>query len=363
MGSQSVLIGQSASLDFVKRTGGGLYLHGQRLRFMGANLWYGAFRVGHGTSNPDKDLGSANSKLNDTLDALLTATSGKANVIRMWWFQSQATTSGGVRDWGAFDHVVSVCAAKGFKLIITLLDQWAFTEGPTKLIGYYTSGYSSTVLTNNSTTYRAYVAEVAARYKDDPTIMAWELVNEGQPFDTFDSGSDTGTFTEANAYAAARDFTTDMISVIKGAGDSKHLIHHGFAWNGAAAKNYRTDYELLSAISGNDFWTYHDYASSQNDLTSGSAGGASGIGPRSVAAGMPLIIGETSRNIVTTFTLATRATYYSGTRFPAYETYGTYAGCLPWVWNNTGGVVDDNYDVAPGDPLLAVLGTNGMLKP
>lgn len=319
-------------------------LNGSRYRSMGFNLYYAAFRVGQAGVSTNLNLGDNNTKLADSLDALTAATSGKAKVVRVMFFQTQATLSG-VRDWYGLDKVLSVCAAKGYRVIAYLMDQWNYIEGPTKLTSYYQTGYTSTVFSGNTVPFRTWVGEVSARYANDPTILCWELVNEGQPFDTYDDSTGAMTFTDATSYSAARSFTIDIFSVIRSS-DANHLMHHGFAYDGTAGKNYTTNYRDLCAITGNDFWNFHDYASS--------AGGLAAVGAGSVTAALPMLVGEYSRDIATVYTLAGRATFFDS-EFTSYEGYGTYCGAMQWVWNNEPGQIDNLFETRPGDPLLATV--------
>ncbi len=110
----------------------------------------------------------------------MTAMGPGVKVMRSWFFQRMATTNG-QRDWSGFDHTLAVAKAHGIKVIATLANQWPDCEPASgyKDEAWYTTGYTQPD-PSGTVSYRSWVGEVAARYKDDPTIMAWQLINEAE---------------------------------------------------------------------------------------------------------------------------------------------------------------------------------------
>jgi len=76
--------------------------------------------------------------------------------------------------WRGMDEVVEVCRRNGVKLIPSLgtIPGWY----------HYYGEVGQAILDPESKTYEGvyrYIREMVTRYKDDPTILMWELVNEG----------------------------------------------------------------------------------------------------------------------------------------------------------------------------------------
>jgi endo-1,4-beta-mannosidase len=101
------------------------------------------------------------------------------------------------------DAALATFRAHGFKVIMTLTDQWSgqpcTDSAADRTLAWYQSGYRTTVDFQGETTYRDRVAQVVARYKDDPTILAWQLVNEGE------ARNPNGSCSEATAATALKD--------------------------------------------------------------------------------------------------------------------------------------------------------------
>src|SRR3954462_14068815 len=104
---------------FVKRSGTQLLLDGKPYRFTGLNI-YNANSV----NNCWYTLGSGGG-LSTSLDEIGP---GK-EAFRAWFFQYEATTSPGARDWSTFDHTLAVARAHGVKVVATLVNQWGQCEG------------------------------------------------------------------------------------------------------------------------------------------------------------------------------------------------------------------------------------------
>ncbi len=167
----------SAATDaFVTRNGTQLLLNGRPYRFTGLDIY---------NANSDgwcwyaMNSGSA-------LDEALTSIGADKNAFRAWFFQPLATSSG-ARDWSAFDHTLSVAAARGYRVVVTLTDQWGecgagADPGETsyfKTKDWYINGYQATD-PGMLASYRDSVVEVVTRYKDSPTVLMWQLINEAE---------------------------------------------------------------------------------------------------------------------------------------------------------------------------------------
>ena len=165
-----VSAGSAAKSKFVTRSGNQLLLNGKPYLFTGMNVY-----------NANSD-GSCWYQLNTGpgLDNAINAMGLGVTVIRAWFFQRMATT-GGQRNWSGFDHTLAVAAARGIKVIATLANQWPDCEPASgyKDEAWYTTGYTQPD-PSGTVSYRSWVAEVAARYKNNPSILAWQLINEAE---------------------------------------------------------------------------------------------------------------------------------------------------------------------------------------
>src|SRR3989338_4765309 len=132
------------------------------------------------------------------------------------------------------------------RLILTLENQWAdCTESGYKSAEWYRAGYREPY--GRRPSYRDYVAKVVRRYRDEPAIMMWQLMNEAE------SKSAAGV-PEPLALLA---FTKDMSTLVKSI-DPNHLLSLGTIGgnpDGVAGRPYAD----LSAVSGIDAVEAHDF--------------------------------------------------------------------------------------------------------
>jgi mannan endo-1,4-beta-mannosidase len=143
------------------------------------------------------------------------------------------------------DFLIAESAKRHLKLIIAFLDFWPYTGGSQQMRAWYGSSDKSGFFFRDPRTrqdYQNWIADVVQRvnpltgsaYRDDPTIMAWELMNEGN----------------ANPKSLRLAWTADMSAYVKSL-DPNHLVGSGYA----------NVTERLSdlAIPTLDFGTWHGY--------------------------------------------------------------------------------------------------------
>lgn len=322
----------------VTRSGTTLLLDGQPFRPIGLNIYNAN---SNGSCWYDMAHGS-------TLDDALNAIGPGKNVIRAWFFQSLATANG-QRDWSAFDHTLSVARAHGFKVMATLANQWADCEPAAgyKSETWYTSGYKA-VDPGGTVSYRDWVQEVAARYKNDPTVLAWQLVNEPEILPQ--KGGDCSTVPESTAVNVLSSFAADVSGAIKSV-DPNHLISLGTIGNGQCGAQ-GGDYKTVMSTPTLDLCEFHDYTPSQ--LVPGDQFNGMQVRINQCnAVQKPLLVGELGvkpSDVGNTFTA--RANVIAS-KLCAQLTAGV-AGELLWAWDKDGSLLD-NFDIGPSDPVLDVL--------
>src|SRR3954447_3784675 len=180
--------------DFVVRTGPELRLHGKTFHFAGTNNYYLPY-----SSRPMVD------------DVLATAAAQGFDVVRTWGFLEQPKNGVQFQSWDAatgapavndgptglehLDYVIARAGELGLRLVIPLTNNWGDFGGMDQYVDwradsigaagprYHDSFYTDPVIRQ---WYKAYVTHLlnrvntitGLRYKDDPTIMTWELGNE-----------------------------------------------------------------------------------------------------------------------------------------------------------------------------------------
>ena len=341
--------GQAPPTGLVTRSGATLLMDGQPFRPIGLNV-YNA----NSTNNCWYDMASGS-----TLDDALSAMGPGVNTVRAWFFQSLATQNG-TRDWTAFDHTLAVAHAHGVKVIATLGNQWADCEPASgyKSTAWYEGGYTQPD-PGGTVSYRDWVQQVAARYKNDPTVLAWQLLNEPEvmPY----AGGDCSTVPESRATADLAAFAQDVSGAIK-AVDPNHLVSLGTIGSGQCGAQ-DTDYASVMSIQTLDLCEFHDY--NPNALIPGDIyNGLQRRVDQCSALNKPLLVGESGIDLmqeggVNTAGIAKRAAVFSD-KACAQLTHGV-AGLLLWAWNKDGPSAPVNYpqdvpyDIGPTDPVLNVL--------
>ncbi len=314
-----------ASSGFVGRSGTELTLDGQPFVFTGFNIY---------NANSRSNCGST-SGTGTYLDTALTNIGAAHPVIRAWFFQSLATTNG-VRDWSAFDHTLAVAAAHGFKVMATLGNQWTSCEtAGYKWDSWYTGGYKTLVDPGNVTTYRQWVADVVARYRNNPTIVFWQLMNEAEV--KLDNTSTCGPASDLYNFAA--DVSAMVHSI-----DSNHLVSLGEMGGGQCGMQ-GSDYQKIHSIPTVDLCEFHDYGHPTTTLPANFTSDLAAC----KALGKPLFDGEVGIQVTDVGSTSARASDLLNKR-NAQMGAGA-AGFLVWSWNNAPD--GKTYQVGPGDPFLS----------
>lgn len=316
---------------FIGRSGTQLGIGGRPITFTGFNIYQANSR-----SNCSYTMGTGSA-----LDTALTTIGPGAEVFRAWFFQRLATTNG-QRDWGAFDHTLAVAKAHGVRVIVTLANQWGSCESQTsqyKWDSWYTGGYKTQVLPQNTVPYRQYVQEIVSRYKDDPTIAMWQLMNEAEV-----KKDNTSTCAPA---ADLYNFAADVSGLIKSI-DPNHLISLGTMGAGQCGSQ-GGDYKMINSVSTIDVCEYHDYGHENEPLPANLVKDIAACN----ALQKPIFVGESGIKAASVGgTFAARAAAFDA-KCAAMFAAGV-RGFLVWSWNNAAPTLN-NWPVGPNDPTLQVI--------
>jgi hypothetical protein len=321
---------------FVRATGTRLTLNGEPYRFKGFNIYNANSR-----DNCWYPLGYDNNALGN---ALIAVGPGQ-NAFRAWFFQDLATTNG-KRDWSAFDHTIAVAREHNVRIVATLADQWGSCDsGPGGAVfkgdAWYTSDYRSVVAPGSTRPYRDWVAEVVTRYRNEPAILGWQLMNEAE------IRRDINSSCTAGGAAILKTWAADVSSLVK-ALDANHLVSLGTLGGGQCGMQ-GDEYRSIHNLATIDLCEYHDYLpeAMPGDQWNGLALRLS----QCAALGKPLFVGETGQRDMS---LSARADLFAlkfATQFGA-----GVVGELIWALRieSQGGSSTTNYDMGPDDPAVSL---------
>jgi len=200
--------------EFIRAEDGRLLLNGKRYRFVGVNA-YSLLSYPHGTGRFTCGPGFTENGVREYLQDVADM---RANTVRIQAYQNHLRDPNDPSnlDFTRLDLVVREARTRGITLIVTLENQWwDCNKGGYKRPGWYESGYRAPY-GGNRLSYRDYVAKVVARYKDEPAILMWQLMNEAES-----KGIDKRPRPEP-----LMTFTADMTAVIR-EHDPNHLVSLG----------------------------------------------------------------------------------------------------------------------------------------
>jgi hypothetical protein len=170
-----------------------------------------------------------------------------SNVARFWAFQRY--TSGGT-DWRAIDRVIRLAKQHDLLLMPVLENQWpdcTVTHGGGPRDADWYAGRYREPDAGETVSYEEYVRRIVARYRDEPTIFAWMLMNEAEATRTDGTGDPEALYT----------FARDVSGVVKSL-DPNHLVSLGVIGRGQPG-TAGPSYERLHALPTIDMVTFHDY--------------------------------------------------------------------------------------------------------
>ena len=337
---------------FVKAVGTHLELDGQPFTFTGMNIY-----------NANSDDWCANNMDHGLFEQALSdiglggVHGGDHGVIRAWFFQPLATPDKtGPRDWTRFDRTIAAAKAAGYYVIPTLGNQWGECghKGATagyKTIDWYRTGYTQLqpedAVYTTYASYRDWVAEVVARYKDEPAILAWQLLNEAETNADQPGGCPAGT----GRIRRPATWASDVSGLIKSI-DPNHLVSLGTIGDGPVRHERRRSTRTLHAIPTIDLCEYHDYdpwAAMPGDAFNGLALRIQQCGEL----GKPLFVGEVGLRPVDVGGSYDSRTASLRAKLQTQRGAGV-VGHVVWSWGPAPRSLN-GYDIGPGDDVPALL--------
>jgi mannan endo-1,4-beta-mannosidase len=183
------------------------------------------------------------------------------DAARNTWAWNDSTADG----LGRWDYVLWRARELGLRLNLSLLDFWPWEGGAQQVASWFLPGYDPQSDPRQRTffftdprpkdVYRSWVAHVlnrtntitGVRYRDDPTIFAWDLMNEPQ----IDAAARA-----ADGAPLAQSWLREMASYVKSI-DSRHLLTTG--GDGHYGPEDSIDPAVEIALPGVDFGTWHLY--------------------------------------------------------------------------------------------------------
>ncbi|MDE2111131.1 MAG: mannanase [Alphaproteobacteria bacterium] len=376
---------QPSNSEFVRVDGQRFHLRGESYSYVGTNMWYGAY-LGAPTGNRDR--------LRRELDAL--AAMGVTN-LRVLGSSELSPLKNSMRP--AFrgrtrpynenllvglDYLLAEMGKRSLKAVIYLNNYWEWTGGMVTYL-YWTNGghyidmndpahpwpafadlsaqfYGSTAA---NALYRNYVGAVVRRrntvtgvaYRDDPTIMSWQLANEPRPGGSM-------AYVQFDAFYAWIAHTAKFIKTL----DANHLVSTG----NEGLKGCLESADCVvkaNAISGVDYMTFHIWplnwswinpldlagtyepcAAKTRDYITAHLEIAKQVDKPAVAEefGFPRDGGEYATSVPTTY----RDRFYKliyGAVEDSAKSGGPFAGTNFWAWGGEGRAEHHDFMMRPGD--------------
>jgi mannan endo-1,4-beta-mannosidase len=224
---------------FVKRAGPILKVHGQQFRFAGTNNYYLMYKSRAMVDDVLDSAAANNFKVVRTWGWLdignedgSNSVAGKADgVYFQYWDGTKPAYNDGPDGLQRLDYVVAKAKSLGLRLVIPLTNNWADFGGMDQYVRWRGGQYHDQFYTDPVIRgwYKSWITHVLNRtntitglqYKNDPTIMTWELGNEprcvGSGVYPRSSSCTTQTLT-----AWADEMSTFIKSV-----DDRHLVSVG----------------------------------------------------------------------------------------------------------------------------------------
>jgi mannan endo-1,4-beta-mannosidase len=181
---------------FVTRQGSDLRLDGRTFRFAGSNNYYLMYRSPAMVDDVLADAAGAGFNVLRTWGFLdigaqdgSNSVHGKENgVYFQYWDGTRPAYNDGADGLQRLDYVLKAAHDAGVRLVIPLTNNWSDFGGIDQYVRWRGAAHHDDFYTDSTirSWYKDWISHVlnrvnsltGVRYKDDPTVMAWELANE-----------------------------------------------------------------------------------------------------------------------------------------------------------------------------------------
>ena len=282
----SLILVQTASAHggpgrgFVRRMGPELWLDGRPFRFAGTNNYYLMYKSQAMVDDVLDTAAGNNFKVMRTWGFLDIGNEDDTNSIRgkqegvyfQYWDGAAPAYNDGPDGLERLDYVIYKAGQVGIKLVIPVTNNWADFGGMDQYVRwnegqYHDDFYTSPVIRE---WYKSWISHLLNRtniysgiqYKDDPTIMTWELGNEPRC-----KGSGVYPMSDACTTQTLIDWADDVSRYIKTI-DRNHLVSvgdEGFYCNDPASTDWTencgegVDTLAFTKLRNIDVMSYHLY--------------------------------------------------------------------------------------------------------
>ncbi|HYP98187.1 MAG TPA: cellulase family glycosylhydrolase [Polyangiaceae bacterium] len=315
---------------FVSRSGPDLFLKGRPFRFVGANAWGVAGRNGNCQYS---GFPSQREALPQVFGALAEM---RVQVLRVWAFQSFCGASG--TDYSALDQVVRYARSAGVRLIFVLENMHDDCSQGKRDDSWFQAGYREPY-GNYALSFPDYTRGVVTHFRDEPTVLAWEIMHEA-------GGNDP---------AAMLDFATKMTALVR-SNDMNHRIILGTDNGNTPATQIDgspSPYTTLQALDTVDLVDTHDFFAENSALTAAEQASCA------VAQSLhkPCFVGASAVSLIDTSasSFSARASQVSNKAQAALD--AGFAGYLVYAFTPGWQTVGFDFDARATEPLVGPGGT------
>lgn len=340
--------------QFVQRTGPLLTLAGKPYRFAGTNNYYLEYSAPAMTDAVLENAAASGSTVVRAwafFDVPSAEDPGDKGVYFQYWDGQRPAYNDGPDGLEMLDYVVAKAKEEGVRLILPLTNNWSDFGGMDQYVAWAGGTHHSDFYTDATIRqwFKDWISHVLERtntltgvkYKDDPTIMAWELANEprcvGSGRFPKDPACTVDTLTPWVAEMSAHIKSIDRNHLV-GTGDEGFFNRpDGTDWTDNG--NEGVDSQAWAALPTIDYLSYHLYPDGWGKDT---AWGTQWIKDHSAAAravGKPSILGEFGSK-----DKATRNAVYREWTDAVHRSGG--AGALFWILSDVreDGTLYPDYD-------------------
>lgn len=357
-----------ATLDgFVSRQGTNFMLNAKPYFFAGANC-YDVFTYGDGSSSGTSNQIENSYMSKSQIDAQMARLQGDGvAVLRTWGFNHQGTwhvfepSKGQYNEpeFREFDYILNSASNHNIRVIVTLENYWGDYGGIDSRLGWegLTGGDPGRrIFFTNAPAilgYKNYVQYFLNRtnhytgvqYKNDPTIFAWEVMNEPRYQGESSSQNVSGT--------KLRAWMDDVGAFIKGI-DTNHMLGTGMEGQGSAygyGGDNGSPFIYIHQSPHIDFCSAHVYPTeswANKTIAQTTNLVITWAHDAHVTVGKPFVLGEF--NVMNGSSLGTRSNYWYAI-YKTIENQNIGGSCFWWYEEAN---IDGTYGVLQGTPELGV---------